>query len=61
MKKDYFQKLNIKDFTDDKNFWKTIKSFFSNKGLNSNKVMLRGENVNFWWESFSHPDEQLFC
>ena len=47
MKKDYFQKLNIKDFTDDKNFWKTIKSFFSNKGLNSNKVMLRGENVNF--------------
>ena len=40
-KKDYFQKLNIRDLTDNKKFRKTIKSFFSNKGLNSNKLMLR--------------------
>ena len=44
-KKDYFQKLNIKDMTDNKKFWKTIKPFFSNKGLNSNKLMLREEDV----------------
>ena len=35
-KKDYFQKLNIKDLIDKKKFWKTIKPFFSNKSLNSN-------------------------
>ena len=41
----YFQKLNIKDLTDDKKFWKIIKPFFSNKGLNSNKLMLREKDV----------------
>ena len=45
IKKDYFQKLIIKDLTDNKKFWKTVKSFFSNKGLNSNKLMLREKNV----------------
>ena len=44
-KKDYFQKLNIKDLTDNKKFWKTIKPFLSNKGLNSNKLMLREKDV----------------
>ena len=45
-KKDYFQKLNIKDLTDNKKFWrKTIKPFFSNKVLNSNKLMLRERDV----------------
>ena len=44
-KKDYFEKLNIKDWTDDKKFWKTIKPFFSNKGLKSNKLMLREKYV----------------
>ena len=39
-KKDYF-KLNIKNLTDNKKLWKTIKPFFSNKGLNSNKLILR--------------------
>ena len=39
-KKDYF-KLNIKSLTDNKKLWKTIKPFFSNKGLNSNKLILR--------------------
>ena len=44
-KKDYFQKLNVKDLTDNKTFWKTIKPFLSNKGLNSNKLILREKNV----------------
>ena len=29
----------------DKKFWKTIKLFFSNKGLNSNKLILRKKDV----------------
>ena len=31
--------------TDNKKFWKTIEPFFSNIGLNSNKLMLRGKDV----------------
>ena len=31
--------------TDTKKNWKTIKPFFSNIGLNSNKLMLRGKDV----------------
>ena len=31
--------------TDNKKFWKTIKPFFSNKGINSNKLMLREKDV----------------
>ena len=31
--------------TDNKKFWRTIKPFFSNKGLNSNKLMLREKDV----------------
>ena len=45
IKKDYFEKLNIKDLTDNKKFWKTIKPLFSNKGLNSNKLMLTEKDV----------------
>ena len=30
---------------DNKKYWKTIKPFFSNKGLNSNKLMLREKDV----------------
>ena len=44
-KKDYCRKLNIKDLTDNEKFWKLIKPFFSNKGLNSNKLMLREKDV----------------
>ena len=44
-KKDYFQKLNIKYLTGNKKFWETIKSFFNNKGLNSNKLLLREKDV----------------
>ena len=31
--------------TDNKKFWKTIKPFYSNKGLNSNKLVLREKDV----------------
>ena len=43
-KTEYFQKVNVKDLSDSKKFWKTIKPFFSHKGLNSNKLMLKGNN-----------------
>ena len=40
-KKEYFQNLDVKDLPDNKKFWKTIKPYFSNKGLNSNKMLLK--------------------
>ena len=43
-KTEYFQKLNAEDLSDNRKFWKTIKTFFSNKGLNSNKLMLKENN-----------------
>ena len=39
-KRSYFEQINIKDISDNRKFWSTIKPFFSNKGLNSNKLML---------------------
>ena len=43
-KKEYFESINVKDLNDNKKFWKTIKPFFSNKGLNTNKLMLIEKN-----------------
>ena len=43
-KTEYFQKPNVKDLPDNRKFGKTIKPFFSNKGLNSNKLMLKEKN-----------------
>ena len=40
-KTDYIQNLNIRDLSDNRKFWKTIKPFFSNKELNSNKFLLK--------------------
>ena len=40
-KKDYFQNLNIRDLSDNRKFWKTIKPYFSNKRLNWNKFPLK--------------------
>ena len=40
-KAEYFQKLNVKDLSDERKFWKIMKLFFSNKGLNSNKLTLK--------------------
>ena len=39
-KQDYFNNIDIKSVSDTKKFWKTIKPYFSNKGLNSNKIFL---------------------
>ena len=43
-KTEYFQKLNVKGLSDNRKFWKTIKPFFSNKGLIFNKLMLKENN-----------------
>ena len=43
-KKDYFENININDVNDNKKFCKTIKPFFSDKGLNINKLMLIEDN-----------------
>ena len=40
-KKSYLSKLNVKDISDNKRFWKTIKPFFNDKGLNTNKILLK--------------------
>ena len=40
-KTEYFQKLNVKDLSDNRKIWKTIKPFFTNKSLSSNKLMLK--------------------
>ena len=40
-KKGYFQNLNVKYLSDKKVSWKTIKLYFTNKGLNSNKMLLK--------------------
>ena len=39
-KEKYFNNINVKKVSDNKTFWKSVKSFFSNKGLNSNKILL---------------------
>ena len=40
-KKKQFNNMNVKKLADNKTFWKSVKPFFSNKGLNSN-------NIFFW-------------
>ena len=40
-KKNNFQNLNIRDLSDNRKFWETIKLYFINKGLNSNKLLLK--------------------
>ena len=43
-KAEYFQKLNLKDLSDNKEFWKTTKLYISNRCLNSNKFVLKEKN-----------------
>ena len=43
-KKEYFNSLNIKQVSDNKPFWKSVKPFFSDKGSNSSKITLVEEN-----------------
>ena len=47
-KQDYFSNTDVKSVSDTKKFWKTIKPYFSNKGLNSNKIFLseKGKLIN---------------
>ena len=40
-KTDYFKNLNIRDLSDNRKFWKRIKPYFTNKGLNSNILFLK--------------------
>ena len=40
--KNYFENVNVEDINDNKKFWKMVKPFFSNKGLN--KLMLIEDN-----------------
>ena len=44
-KKDYFQKLNLKDLTDNKKFWKIIKPFFSKLMLREKDVLITDEKA----------------
>ena len=40
----YFSDINVKRISDNKKFRKTIKPFFSDKGLNTNNMMLVEDN-----------------
>ena len=43
-KNDYFRCLNIKDLNDNKKFWRKVKPFFSDKGLEINNIILKGKD-----------------
>ena len=43
-KKRHFNSLNVKDVTDNKKFWKTIKPFFTDKNKTTNNIILTGNN-----------------
>ena len=43
-KEKYFSDINVKSISGNEKFWKTIKPFFSNKGLNANNMMLVEDN-----------------
>ena len=43
-KEEYFSNINVKEVSDNKTFWKSVKPFFSNKGLNSNNILLKEGN-----------------
>ena len=40
-KKEYFNSLNMKQVSDNKLFWKSVKPFFNDKGFNSSKTLVR--------------------
>ena len=43
-KEKYFSDINFKRISDNKEFWKIMKPFFSNKGLNTNNRMVVEDN-----------------
>ena len=44
IKRKYFCNHNMKDLNDNKRFWKKIKPFFSDKGLQTNNITLKDKN-----------------
>ena len=44
-KKAYFEKLSIKEISDNKTFWKTIRPYFSDKNNKSSKITLVENNI----------------
>ena len=43
--KNYFTNLNIKDITDSKTFWKTIKPDFNEKGSSFDKIIVSDKGL----------------
>ena len=43
-KYEYNHCLNIKDLNDNKKFWKKVKPFFSDKGLETHNIILKGKD-----------------
>ena len=43
-KKRHFNNLNVKDVTENKQFWRTIKPFFTEKSKTTNNIILTGNN-----------------
>ena len=39
-KKEYFDNLDLRNVTDNKKFWKTVKPLFTDKGMNHDKIIL---------------------
>ena len=54
-KKTYYSNLNVKDVVDNKKFWKTIKSFFSDKSNNFENTSLI-ENGNLLTNDFENAE-----
>ena len=59
---EYFQNLNVKDLSDNRKFWKTIKPYFSNKDLNSNRLSLKekGNLVSDEKKTSNHYEQLLY-
>ena len=38
--RDYYSNFNHKQVTNNKNFWETVKPFFTDKGVNNEKITL---------------------
>ena len=67
----YFNNLNVKKVSDNKTLWKSVKLFLSNKGLNSNNILLVEGNeivnddgkiatiMNRYFNKISHREELL--
>ena len=39
-KRNYFKNVKMQVITDNKKFWKTVRSYFSDKGYNQNKITI---------------------